>query len=267
MTTAALTPHDLGVLEKIKDPESGPSAPIMIDNSLPQDPNITDSATYRAIVQQEAGIISLIQQGEQQLDPLESQHSSKRLLSVYGNAVTAFDELISKYPDYASARNNRAQALRRIYGDEMLVRGAERPTALDHGCSEEELVAVSRKVLSDLNSAISLLSPRTLFAAMSPQAAKTLSQAHTQLGALYHLSAKHLAPDSENLTIDASREESTWKRIDFEENASRHFMLGGRYGNEIARALAVASNPTAKLCGEMVREAMRNEYGGSRRSP
>jgi hypothetical protein len=39
-------------------------------------------------------------------------------------------------------------------------------------------------------------------------------------------------------------------------------MLGGRYGNEIARALAVSANPTAKLCGEMVREALRKEFGG-----
>lgn len=38
-------------------------------------------------------------------------------------------------------------------------------------------------------------------------------------------------------------------------------MMGGRYGNEIAKALAVRANPTAKLCGEMVREAMRKEYG------
>jgi hypothetical protein len=39
-------------------------------------------------------------------------------------------------------------------------------------------------------------------------------------------------------------------------------MMGGRYGNEIAKALAVSANPTAKLCGEMVREAMRKEYAG-----
>ena len=39
-------------------------------------------------------------------------------------------------------------------------------------------------------------------------------------------------------------------------------MLGGRYGNEIARNLAVGTNPVAKLCGEMVREAMRKEYAG-----
>lgn len=39
-------------------------------------------------------------------------------------------------------------------------------------------------------------------------------------------------------------------------------MMGGRYGNEVAKALAVAANPTAKLCGEIVREAMVREFGG-----
>jgi hypothetical protein len=43
--------------------------------------------------------------------------------------------------------------------------------------------------------------------------------------------------------------------------ASRDFMLGGRYGNQIAKALAVATNPTAKLCGSIVQEAMSKEFG------
>jgi hypothetical protein len=50
--------------------------------------------------------------------------------------------------------------------------------------------------------------------------------------------------------------------LDFEENASRDFVMGGRYGNQIAGKLAVGANPTAKLCGEMVREALRREFGG-----
>jgi hypothetical protein len=64
------------------------------------------------------------------------------------------------------------------------------------------------------------------------------------------------------LRIDPSRREAKWSAVDFEENASKDFMMGGRFGNEIAKALAVSTNPTAKLCGEMVREAMRKEYAG-----
>lgn len=63
------------------------------------------------------------------------------------------------------------------------------------------------------------------------------------------------------LNVDQGRAEVGWEKIDFEEAASRDFALGGRYGNEVAKGLAVSTNPTAKLCGQMVREAMKKEYG------
>jgi cytidylate kinase len=121
---------------------------------------------------------------------------------------------------------------------------------------------MSAIILTDLSTAIALLAPATPFSSLSPQAAKTLSQAYTQRGALYHLTAKRLKSQSAELRVDGNRKEAKWKPVDFEENASRDFMMGGRYGNEIAKALAVSTNPTAKLCGEMVREAMRKEYAG-----
>lgn len=63
------------------------------------------------------------------------------------------------------------------------------------------------------------------------------------------------------LDVGLERKETTWQKLDFEEAASRDFALGGRYGNDIAKGLAVSTNPTAKLCGQMVREAMKKEYG------
>ena len=44
-----------------------------------------------------------------------------------------------------------------------------------------------------------------------------------------------------------------------EEAASHELALGGRYGNETARQLAVKTNPYAKLCGSIVREALTKE--------
>ncbi|PQE12853.1 Tetratricopeptide repeat 36 protein [Rutstroemia sp. NJR-2017a BBW] len=241
---ANLTKHDLDVLEKIKDPEAGPSNPLLIDDSLPRDPHVTDASSYQALTQRERAIIL----GMQDISSLDQYLSSVRLL----------DALIEEHPNYASARNNRAQALRRIYGDSMLV-----TLNLTTRASDSTLISISSTVLSDLDTAIKLLSPSTPWAALSPQAAKTLANALTQRGALYHLSAKQLSssPDA-NLRIDEKRREAKWKTINFEECASRDFMLGGRYGNEIAKALAVSANPTAKLCGDMVRQAMRREIAG-----
>jgi hypothetical protein len=267
MNMAALTSHDISILEKIKDPEAGPSAPLLIDESLPRDPHVTDAATYQAASSRERAIISSIQEVELRIAGLKPI-SSEPPLSEYLKCIKSLDELIAEYPKYASARNNRAQAIRRIYGDSILVRipegrSTEEAVPLDPSPSEETLLSASTTILADLSTAISLLTPLTPFAAISPQAAKTLSQAYTQRGAIYHLTAKRLSSKQAELRVGFGGPEAQWKSVDFEEHASRDFMMGGRYGNEIAKALAVSANPTAKLCGEMVREAMRKEYAGA----
>ena len=262
----SLTKHDLSILEKIKDPEASSSAPLAINESLPRDPHVTDPAQYSRVAERERAIISSIEATEIQIAGLDSAPSTLPLLSQYLNCVKRFEELIEEYPNYASARNNRAQSLRRIYGDGMLIESTEHlkdeAPVLNPSASNETLISASRTILTDLSTAISLLTPLTPFAPLSPPAAKTLSQAHTQRGALYHLTAKRLSSKESKLRIDESRREAGWKIADFEENASRDFLLGGRYGNEVAKALAVSANPTAKLCGEMVKEAMRKEYAG-----
>jgi len=266
MSATALTTHDLFVLEKIKDPEAGSAAPLLISDTLPRDPHITDDTSYQLVVQRERMIVASIQTVELSLAGLKSSAPDFSPLSQYLECVTSLDDLIEEYPSYASARNNRAQALRRLYGDGILVKSAEsikeEAPALDPVASDETLIRASTIILTDLSTAITLLTPTNPFSPLSPQAGKTLSQAYTQRGALYHLTAKRLISKEAELRIDGSRKEANWKVVNFEENASRDFMMGGRYGNEIAKALAVSSNPTAKLCGEMVREAMRKEYTG-----
>ena len=49
---------------------------------------------------------------------------------------------------------------------------------------------------------------------------------------------------------------------ELEEKSSRDFFLGGRYGNEVSKAMAVHTNPYAKMCGSIVKEAMRKEFSG-----
>ena len=60
--------------------------------------------------------------------------------------------------------------------------------------------------------------------------------------------------------VELVKEIRGWTVVEFAEAASRDFWMGGRYGNEVARGLAVHANPTAKLCGQMVKEAMRREF-------
>ncbi|KAJ9165048.1 Tetratricopeptide repeat protein 36-like protein [Coniochaeta hoffmannii] len=255
-----LSTRDIHVLEKIKDPESDPSAGVAIDRSLPADPHVKDQSTYLKIVQQEKEVIFPMQSLELQIAG-QRPSSGLDVVEEYRRCVTSLDDLIKSYPDYASARNNRAQALRRLYGDSMLVEGASPfPQVLIRDAEESERMEAARTVLLDLDRSVALLSPDHPKASLSAQAAKTLSMAHTQRAAIYHMTSKLLA-SGRSVSLDSSRREAAWGRLEFEEAASRDFALGGRYGNEIAKGLAVSTNPTAKLCGQIVREAMKKEYG------
>ena len=51
----------------------------------------------------------------------------------------------------------------------------------------------------------------------------------------------------------------SWDRMRFEEEGSRCFFMAGVYGSEVGKAMAVAANPYARLCGSIVKEAMRRE--------
>lgn len=233
---------------------------VQLDETLPKDPHITDVTVYERIATEERRLILTVQQAEIQLTG-SGPKTGLEPLKTYEECVAGLSELVSTNPSYASAKNNRAQATRRLHGDGMLVSGLEpSDSPLIVECDSEERRSAARRTLSDLDTCISLLTPGVSYPRLSRQAAKTLSSAHTQRAAIYHQTSKMLAKGGV-LNVDQGRAEVGWEKIDFEEAASRDFALGGRYGNEVAKGLAVSTNPTAKLCGQMVREAMKKEYG------
>lgn len=258
MAQNPLSRRDLNVLEKMKDPESDPRMAVMIDPDLPKDPNVTDTSVYERVSQKEREIVLAIQQLEMELAGLRPS-VSKEPTNEYRQCVHGLGQLISENPRYASARNNRAQALRRLYGDTMIQSERTDIKALVRDAGKQEISEAALVVLSDLDEAIALLTPKSLFVPISPVTGRTLSQAHTQRAAIYYMTSKSMRPD---VAISlGGRKEEKWTKLDFESAASRDFALGGRYGNEIAKGLAVSTNPTAKLCGQIVREAMKKEYG------
>lgn len=245
--------------EKIQDPDFDPSQAVQVDSSLPKDPNVTDITEYESIAAEEKNILLAVQRVELQLAGREPKAGAD-LVHAYRACQNGLSSLISASPSYASARNNRAQAVRRMCGDAMLVTRVEpSDNGLLTGDDQEQRLSLASQALSDLDTCISLLSPTASYSRLSPHAAKTLSLAHTQRAAIYHQTAKMLARGGE-LSMDSTRREVSWEKLDFEEAASLDFALGGRLGNEIAKGLAVSTNPTAKLCGEMVRAAMKKEY-------
>lgn len=257
MNATFLSRRDENVLEKIKDPESDPSTSILVDPSLPKDPNVTEPDVYERVSKREKEIVLSMQQLEMQLAGMKVAQSVQDPVQEYATCVSHLGGLISDCPNYASARNNRAQALRRLYGDNILSKVSD-SRALKSDASEEDRSQAAMTLLGDLDQAIALLTPKSPFGSISPVAGRTLSMAHTQRAAIYHMTAKSGSAKREDL---GERREMGWSIVDFETAASRDFALGGRYGNDVAKGLAVATNPTAKLCGQMVREAMKKEYG------
>jgi hypothetical protein len=256
--SAQLTSHDIDVLQKIKDPEFAPSGFVLIEDSLPKDPHLTIPSEYDQATAIERNIIRRLQSlGPQQSSAEHDLEAYATWQTIYLDCVLQLDDLIARFPNYASSYNNKAQAMRQFYGESILLE----PYSLDSTEleKEQETREAAICILSDLQTVITLLSPRPPFAAISTQAAKTLSQAYTQRGALYHTTAKQIASNPKlRLRIGLGMK---WTREDLAEMASRDFAMGGRYGNEIAKGLAVATNPTAKLCGNIVREAMMKEMG------
>ncbi|KAH0558334.1 hypothetical protein GP486_005005 [Trichoglossum hirsutum] len=245
-----LTENDSTVLEQIFDPESAPVAGIQIDASLPENRFIHDSAELQRLRSQEVRAIQMI----------EGLASSSRGGQPRENAIDAatsvMSKLIAAHPTYASAYNNRAQMRRLQHGDHVLVNP---PTGTR---KSEGLRDIAEAILHDLNTAINLATPPSPTESISKSQALILAQAHTQRGALLHATAKALAHSH----LDPSEALATphlfpgWGAERFEEASSRDFFLGGRYGNGIGRAMAVHTNPYAKLCGSIVQEAIKKEF-------
>jgi hypothetical protein len=244
----SMSKNDSTVLSQIFDPEAAQTAEILIDASRPEDPHVQDPSILSGLKAKVKEIILSVEAAMKQPNDIQGREE------VLAKACRDIDALVEQYPMYASLRNDRAQLLRLQNPDNLLVLPVTRRIS-------GEVVQMVQTMVVDLDTAIKLLAPASVNVPISRAQCRTLSQAYTQRGALYHTAAKTLSksPDS---AIVIQRFKS-WTQFDFEEAASKDFFMGGRYGNEIGKALAVHINPTAKLCGQMVQEAMRREYAPS----
>lgn len=245
MATVQLSKADSRVLAQVFDPESGPArAEIIVDPSLPADQHLS-STTLQELKRREKEAVSLIEAFEKSREKTESRKES-----VFRQALSQLNQIVDDFPDYASARNNRAQLRRWRFGDRNLL--CQAPDALQRERAEAAVTSID-----DLKAAITLASPAKPQDAVSPSQGRLLGQAYTQLAAIYHAASKDLHESEEWTVVVPDCQEWTVDR--FEEEASRLFYLGGLYGNEVAKALAVHTNPHAKLCGSIVKEAMKKE--------
>jgi hypothetical protein len=246
MQSVTLSKSDSKVLAQVFDPESGPAkVEVLIDPTLPTDRHVRDGSLLAKLKLAEREAIQLIETFEKL-----SERTEQTKDQAYRRALARLDQLIAENPTYASARNNRAQLRRWRFGDRNMI--CQRRNQED---VERQTAAVA--TVDDLDQCIALASPERPQDPVSPSQGRLLAQAYTQLGALLYAAAKDLDSPED---VDIVRKDSErWSKDQFEEEASRLFYLGGLYGNEVAKALAVHTNPHAKLCGSIVKEAMRKE--------
>lgn len=233
-----LSTHDSTVLEQIFDPESAPTpSSVTIDTNLPAFPHIKVYSTLTSLKTTEILAIRAAEAGD----------ASK--------ALSLLSQAIESQPSYCSAYNNRAQVYRVTVALKNEV-GMDNLFAADQATRDAILNAYK-----DLTKAINLATPRTPTEPISPQTAKMLANAHTQRATILHTTSKHFAERPKGMELPKElaylgNDVGAW-----EEAASRDFFWGGRYGNELAKAMAVHTNPYAKLCGSIVKEAMKKEIG------
>ncbi|KIW32334.1 uncharacterized protein PV07_03888 [Cladophialophora immunda] len=224
MAAPGLSANDFSVLSALFDPESSLSSTVQVDNSKRDDQ--THSNLRRLREQERLALRSVNQEQPQQTDV---EHS-----------ISQLTEIITNAPSYASAWNNRAQARRMLVKDEDLPRSPD----------------IVAQIFQDLAQAISLSTPTGPNTTLSGFDAKVLASAHTHRGYLLLLASK--SEDNQKM-LAAVPHLNALSTEELEEAASRELGIGGRYGNETARQLAVKTNPYAKLCGSIVREALTKE--------
>lgn len=132
----------------------------------------------------------------------------------YRRCLTALGEYVSEYPQYQSARDNRAQVLRRVYEDMMGLSGRSNPAVLTQNVGAAERSEGAAIALSDLDETTRSLTLRRLFAPVSLRVTKNLSLTRTQRAKIYHMIAR--APD-ETAIVRGVRNQADprvgWKKL------------------------------------------------------
>ena len=209
MPSPTLSPNDSQTLSLLLD-QPPCTQSTLIDPTLPS-PNPNLQAQERSI-----------------LNPLNTAKPSTPTLT---QAITELTSLINSNPTYASAYNNRAQALRLLHGDDLTHEDLAASTAWNDLCTA---IFYASPSLSEQQQSDKIHSTKEDVIKVSPFAAKVLGAAYTQRGRLLvKLSQRKEGKEDswdgvyEDLLPDVLKGKSAGV---LEEMANRDFEWGGRYG-------------------------------------
>jgi hypothetical protein len=227
-----LSSNDRRILNALFDPETLPSSVASskdksaIDPSLPPHPTITSEE------------LSALESRQNDLVKLAAPPNSDTIDAVR----TELDVIINRHPTYPSAYLNRAM-VRRIKLETTLA--AASASVFDAPESD------ASELFTDLTKAIQLSLPDAPATAVSSYQSRILRTAHSHRAYLY---------------LKAAETGVTWRgkgKTELEELASSDFAAAARYGDKVAREMSVRTNPYAKMCGAIVRNALAKERDGT----
>lgn len=228
-----LSANDARILNAIFDPETLPSSvarskdAAAIDASLPLHPSISASQ------------LSVLEAQQNDIVRHISSHSDAVTIDV---ALAQLDTIISQWPQYPSAYVNRAMLLRL-----RLEATLQESENLFSGSPEGDV----ENLFTTLSRAIHLSLP-----SFSPTAPVSVYQARILRSAYSHRAYLYLK------AVDTGTRLKGLEKSELEELASKDFSSAARYGDEAAREMSVRTNPYAKMCGAIVRNALKEEMKG-----
>lgn len=228
MHDTSLTTNDKRILNALFDPETLPSSisrsndALAIDSSLPAHPDM--SSTQLALL-------------ETQQNELVRKASTNQSEIDIEAALAQEDSIVEQWPQYPSAYLNRAMLHRMKIEASLEV--------------HDSIFSVSRQnlepIFADLARAITSTGRPSPETPVSPYQARILRTAFSHRAYLY---------------LKASESGVDWNgknKGDLEELASKDFAAAARYGDDVAREMSVRTNPYAKMCGAIVRNALQKE--------
>lgn len=229
----SLSSRDNLVLQSLFDPEAS-SAPAADKSPVTASlPHFTEHI-FSAVEQREHSI----------LQPLANEQQSR---AVVESVIYKLSQLIDDFPQYASAYVNRAQASRLLVDVEVLF--------------SSEHATESARIFDDLSRGIELATPSDSSGSASAHQSKVLATAYTHRGFLL-LKVADMVKNGR--TVHGVKSLATSSAADIEEIASEDFARGGRYGNPLGKQMAVRTNPYAKMCGAIVKDALQQEIAASK---
>ncbi|KAI4735411.1 hypothetical protein E4T50_14072 [Aureobasidium sp. EXF-12298] len=223
-----LTTRDSFVLKSLFDPEAS-TASTKHASSQTSLPGMTE-AQFSVRRSTELRIISQLQNDTPNAETVQ-------------RAVQDLSSLIEESPGYASAYINRAQASRLLI-----------PTS---GLFTFDHAQASGQLLKDLQKGIQLAEPTNSSQQLSTHQTTVLAAAYTHRGFLLLKIADIIRNGEQVHGVGNKLQSASAESV--EEQASQDFAAGGQYGSKEAREMAVRTNPYAKMCGAIVKEAIKKE--------